>query len=297
MSRVRTRSAGFTLLELVIVMAVTAIVAVFMVFFLTTPVESYFAQTRRSALVDSADHILRSVGSDVRSALPNSIRQSAAGAVVALELLSASGVARYYGPGDKAYIVSPPAPAGQQALEELSIGAPDQSFYTLGVFAPASAGGYLAIDNQVPPLAYVNGAGVMTPPRTAFRINAAVGVTAEDQVQFPAAPGMNFANASPTHSVFVVSGPVSYLCDTNAQTLERYTGYAPAAAQPTSNAQLTAAGATASLIAQNVSACSITLVPAPASGRFNQLVILDVTLANSGEILQVFHQVATEYLP
>jgi len=291
MSRPRTSAAGFTLLELVIVMAVTAIVAVFMVFFLATPVESYFAQTRRADLVDSADRILRNVGSDVRSALPNSIRESAAGGVVALELLSTSGVARYYGAGDKQYLGG-----AQQLAEELSIGAPDQSFYTLGVFAPGSAGSYLAIDNQVPPLAYTGGAGVMTPPLTLFQINA-VGATGEDRVQFPAAPGMNFANASPTHSVFVVSSPVSYLCDTNAQTLERYTSYTPAAAQPTTNAQLLAAGATASLIAQNVSACAITLVPAPVSGKFNQLVILDITLANSGEILQVFHEVATEYLP
>jgi len=291
MSRTRTSAAGFTLLELVIVMAVTAIVAVFMVFFLATPVESYFAQTRRADLVDSADRILRNVGSDVGSALPNSIRESAAGGVVALELLSTSGVARYYGAGDKQYLGG-----AQQLAEELSIGAPDQSFYTLGVFAPGSAGSYLAIDNQVPPLAYAGGAGVMTPPLTVFQVNA-VGATGEDRVQFPAAPGMNFAQASPTHSVYVVSGPVSYLCDPNAQTLERYTGYTPAAAQPTSNAQLLAAGATPSLIAQNVSACAITLVAAPVSNKFNQLVILNITLANSGEILQVFHEVAAEYLP
>ena len=291
MSGVRARAAGFTLLELVVVMAIAAIVAVFMVFFLAAPVESYFAQTRRADLVDSADRILRSVGADVRSALPNSLRQSAGGGVVALELLATSGVARYYGPGDKQYLGG-----AQQLAQELSIGAPDQSFYTLGLFAPGSAGSYLAIDNQAPPLAYSAGAGVMTPPLTAFQINA-VGATFEDRVQFPAAPGMRFASPSPTHSVFVVTGPVSYLCDTGAQTLARYSGYTPAAAQPTTSAQLLGAGATAALIAQDVAACTVTLVAAPASGRFNQLVILDVTLVNSGETLQVFHQVATEYLP
>lgn len=287
----RLRSAGFTLIELVVVIVIAAIVAVFMVFFLATPVESYFAQTRRADLVDSADRILRSVGTDVRTALPNSLRQSAGGGVVALELLATSGVARYYGAGDKQYLGG-----AQQLTEELAIPGPDQSFYTLDLFAPASAGSYLAIDNLVPPLAYNSGAGVMTPPGTAFTVNA-VGATGEDHVQFPTAPGMSFGQASPTHSVFVVSGPVSYLCDTNAQTLERYTGYTPAAAQPTTSAQLLAAGATASLIAHNVSACSVTLVAAPASGKFNQLVILDVTLSNSGEILPLFDEAAAEYLP
>ena len=291
MSRTRASNAGFTLIELVIVMTIVAIVAVFMVFFLTTPVESYFAQTRRADLVDSADRILRNVATDVHTALPNSIRESAGGGVVALELLATSGMARYYGAGDKQYLGG-----AQQLAEELSIGAADQSFYALDLFNPGAAGGYLAIDNQAPPLAYTAGAGVMTPPGTLIQINA-VGATGEDRVQFPTAPGMKFSNGSLTHSVFVISGPVSYLCDTGAQTLTRYSAYTPAAVQPSTGAQLLAAGATASLVARNVSACTVTLVPAPASNKFNQLVILDITLANSGEILQVFHEVATEYVP
>jgi MSHA biogenesis protein MshO len=291
MSPSRPPEAGFTLLEVVIVMAITAIVAVFMVFFLTTPVESYFAQTRRADLVDSADRILRNVGADVRSALPNSIRQSAAGGVVALELLATSGVARYYGAGDKQYIGGV-----QQLKEELSIGAPDPSFYTLDAFVPSNVGTYVAVNNSGSPGAYAL-AGVMTPfTSIGAPLPPPAVVPAEAWVQLPGA-GFTFAAASPTHSVFLVSGPISYLCDTNALTLRRYAGYAPAAAQPTTNAQLLAAGATASLIAQNVSACTLTLVAAPVSGKFNQLVVLDLTLANSGEILQVFHEVAVEYVP
>lgn len=287
----RAAAAGFTLLELVIVMAISAIVAVFVVFFLATPVEAYFAQTRRADLVDSADRILRSVAADVRTALPNSLRQSAAAGVVALELLSTGGVARYYGAGDKQYIGG-----AQEPVEELSIGAPDQSFYTFDPFVPASAGSYLAVNNQGLPGAYAM-AGVMTPfSSIGAPLPPPAVVPGEWWVQLPGA-GFDFATPSPTHSVFVVTSPVSYLCDTNAQTLQRYTGYAPAAAQPATNAQLVAAGATVSLIAQNVSACSLTLVAAPASGKFNQLVILAITLSNGGEILPVFDEVATEYVP
>jgi MSHA biogenesis protein MshO len=291
MTASRAGAAGFTLLEVVIVMAISAIVAVFVVFFLATPVEAYFAQTRRADLVDSADRILRGVAADVRSALPNSIRQSAAGGVVALELLATGGVARYYGAGDKQYIGG-----AQQLAEELSIGAPDQSFYTLDLFAPSNAGNYLAVNNQGLPGAYAM-AGVMTPfSSIGAPLPPPAVVPGEAWVQLPGA-GFDFGTASPTHSVFVVTGPVSYLCDTNAQTLQRYTGYTPAAAQPATNAQLLAAGATVSLVAQNVSACSVRLVAAPASGKFNQLVILDITLSSSGEILPVFDEVATEYVP
>lgn len=292
MTHGRAPAAGFTLLEVVIVMAISAIVAVFVVFFLATPVEAYFAQTRRADLVDSADRILRSVAADVRTALPNSLRQSGAGGVLALELLSTGGVARYYGTGDKAYLGG--GPQGQK--EELGIGSIDPSFYTFDPFVPSSAGTYLAVNNQGLPGAYAM-VGVMTPFSSIVApLPPPAVVPGEWSVQLPGA-GFDFATPSPTHSVFVVSGPVSYLCDTNAQTLQRYTGYTPAAAQPTTRAQLLAAGATASLIAQNVSACSLTLVAAPASGKFNQLVILTITLSNSGEILPVFDEVATEYVP
>jgi MSHA biogenesis protein MshO len=284
-------SQGFTLIELVVVITIAAVVAGFVATLLSIPVESYFAQSRRADLVDSADRILRSVASDVRSALPNSARVNAAGSVVALELLATTGVARYYGPGDKSDL-----PPIQQALEELATTQTDDAFYALNQFASLVGGNYLAVNNQGMPGAYGFG-GVMTPlpPRFTIMPN---GSTAEEQVTFTG-PGFNFTTASPTHSMFLVSGPVSYVCDTNAQTVRRYSGYTLAAAQSavTTDAQLTSRGAARALIAQHVSACSAAVVPAPASGNYGQLVILKITLASSGETLQVFQQAATSHLP
>jgi MSHA biogenesis protein MshO len=285
----RTANArGFTLIELVVVITIAAIVAVFVVFFLATPVEAYFAQSSRASLVDSSDRILRSLVADVPTALPNSLRETGGGGVVALELLATTATARYYGSGDKNYL--PPA---QEALEELSIGQPDADFYTLDLFGAAS-GSYLAILNPGAPGAYAFG-GVMTPLPPQFTITP-VGATLEDHVHFAGA-GFNFTNASPTNSVFLVSGPVSYLCDTNAQTVQRYTGYSVSAAQPATDAQLMAAGATRSLIAQNVASCTITIVPAPASALYNQLAIVEATLASNGETLQLFDEIAVESVP
>jgi MSHA biogenesis protein MshO len=288
----RDRAAlGFTLIELVIVIAIMAILAVFMVFFLDTPVEAYMAQSRRAVLVDSADHVLRSVAADVRTALPSSLRSGAAGNVVAVEMLSTVGVARYYGPNEKSGL--PPA---QEALEELSIGSADTDFYTLGQFVSVN-GAYLAIGTQTTiPGAYSFG-NVMTPLPKSFAVSP-VGATVEDWVHFAGA-GFDFAPPpdSPTNSVFVVSGPVSYLCDTGQHTLQRYSGYTVTAAQPLTDAALMAAGATRGLIAQNVSACTVSIVPAPASGAFDMLLILEVTLASSGETLTVFDEAAPEYVP
>jgi hypothetical protein len=135
----------------------------------------------------------------------------------------------------------------------------------------------------------------MTPLPPQFTITA-VGATVEDHVHFAGA-GFNFTNASPTNSVFLVSGPVSYLCDTNAQTVQRYTGYAISAAQPATDAQLMAAGATRSLVAQSVAACTVTIVPAPVSALYGQLAIVEVTLTSNGETLQMFDEIATESVP
>jgi len=279
---------GFTLIELVIVITVGAIVAVFMVFFLGTPIDAYFAQSSRANLVDSGDRVLRSVAGDVRTALPNSLRVTASGSVAALELLATNAVARYYGPGDKNYLT----PA-KEALEELAIGQPDTAFYTMTQFASLN-GSYLAVDNQGSPGAYGFG-GIMTPLPPAFTVTPD-NATVEDHATFSGA-GFDFANASPTNSIFLVSGPVSYLCDSNAQTVQRYSGYTIAAVQMATDAQLMAAGATRSLIAQNVSGCTLNVVAAPASAKYGQLLILEVTLANGSETLPVFQEAATEYLP
>lgn len=65
---------GFTLVELVMVIAITGIIAVSLVIFFTPAVNSYFATQRRAALTDMADTALRRMRRDIQRAVPNSIR-------------------------------------------------------------------------------------------------------------------------------------------------------------------------------------------------------------------------------
>jgi MSHA biogenesis protein MshO len=287
------RSGGFTLVELVVSITIAGIVAVFMVFFLSTPVESYFAQSRRADLVDSQDRILRTVAADIHTALPGSLRGTALPNGYALELLSTAGVARYYGPGDKSYL-SPT----QESLEELSTGSLDtDGFYTLDQF-PTNTGNYLAVTYSGAPSAYAL-TGIMTSQFT-ITANAATG---EDQITLGAG-GFNFSGPSPAHHVFLVSGPVTYLCDTAAQTLRRYWNYAITAAQPTSATSAPLSSAQSSLIAQNVTSCVLPPMQ-PLGTDVGQLLRVNLTLAsggsaavpNSNEILQVFDELSTRYGP
>lgn len=68
------RPAGFTLFELVIVIALTGIIASSLVVFFTPAVNAYFDSRRRAELTDSADTALRRMARDIRLAVPNSIR-------------------------------------------------------------------------------------------------------------------------------------------------------------------------------------------------------------------------------
>src|SRR5262245_28915815 len=89
------RQRGFTLVEMVVAITVSAIVVGFMALFLVTPVQAYLAQERRVELKDSANNATRLFEDDVHRALPNSVRFVRNGSIVAVEMLNVAGVARY----------------------------------------------------------------------------------------------------------------------------------------------------------------------------------------------------------
>lgn len=70
----RTHQHGFTLVELVIVIAIMGVISSMVAVFMRGPIDAYFATARRAALTDAADTVLRRIERDVRKALPNSIR-------------------------------------------------------------------------------------------------------------------------------------------------------------------------------------------------------------------------------
>jgi len=106
---------------------------------------------------------------------------------------------------------------------------------------PFSPAYYLVVNNLGTPGndAYEQ-ANVITPKGT-FTIDTDT-IPTEDHVKLT--PGFQFKSASATHHIFLVSSPVSYLCDTQANTLTRYTGYSIAKNQNARNtaAKLIAAG-------------------------------------------------------
>lgn len=66
---------GFTLVELIITMAILAVVAAIVVQPLSQPFKNFMEITRRAELSDAANSTLRRLERDVHEALPNSLRQ------------------------------------------------------------------------------------------------------------------------------------------------------------------------------------------------------------------------------
>jgi len=280
-------ASGFTLVELVITIAVGSVVVAFMALFIVMPMNAYTAQTRRAALVDSSDSALRYMARDIRSALPNSVRVSTSGTVTALELLATADGARYQDGGP----VSNPALA-------LDFTAADGAFATTVPFTqltlPWTSNAYfLSIYNVgVPGADAYQMTNVITPAGTAITISA--GATANQNL-ITLNPAFQFAFGSPEKRVYLVSGPVSYLCDTAAGTLTRYSGYAIGPTQPTSAATLAGAGVAAALVAANVGGCQFTY--SSGTAQRNALATLTLQITQSGESAQLLNEVQVVNAP
>jgi MSHA biogenesis protein MshO len=282
---------GFTLVELVITIVVAGIVVAFMALFIMIPVRAYTAQTRRAQLVDDADSALRFMGRDIRGSLPNSVRITTSGTVTALELLATVDAARYADGG----------PLTNPALV-LDFTAADTAFATTVPFTQltlpwSSASSYLVIYNVgVPGANAYEGVNVIT-QAGAITVAAGTGATAnQNLVTFPP---FQFKYGSPNKRVYLVSGPVSYLCDTGAGTLTRYSGYSISSTQATSAAALTAAGATAALVSADVGSASTacTFTYAVPTAQRNALVTLQLQLTQGGESVQLLYEVQPANAP
>jgi MSHA biogenesis protein MshO len=269
-----------TLIELVVVITLSAIVVAFMSIFIVQPIDAFMLQKQRAQLGDAADGALRMLSRDLRAALPNSVRTSSSGTVVAIELLATVDGARYQDNG----------PLSNSALW-LDFTQADSGFSTTVPFSEvtlpySSSSSYLAIYNIgiTGANAYAL-ANVITPAGTTITIST--GATANAQL-VTLSPAFQFSFGSPGKRVYLVSGPVSYLCDTSVGLLTRYSGYSILATQPTSATTLNAAGATSGVVASNVAGCQFTYT-AGTSQRVGMASLL-LQMSSGGQQVQLLQQ-------
>lgn len=277
---------GFTLVEAVMVIVITGIIAAMVAVFIKTPVDAYFDSARRAELTDAADTALRRIGRDVRLALPNSVRPHGAG-MAAIEFLQTTSGGRY---------------DGNAADTGGCFAAGCTSITTFGDLVPAVA--IAATDRLVIYNQYNNEGNdcvAATNPSAYCGHNAplvtgsADGGT-QDTLSF-AATVFTPPGGSPGRRFQVVSGPVSYVCagvgvasGNGTGTLRRYWGYPLAAVQA-----VPPAGGNNALLAENVSSCSFTY-QAGTTERY-ALVGVHLQLTQSNETVSLYHEVHVNNIP
>jgi MSHA biogenesis protein MshO len=176
----------------------------------------------------------------------------------------------------------------------------DTSFNVIGAFTEiskpfSSTSHYLVIYNVgVPGANAYELSNVITPPGTQINI-AADTVAGEDRITL--SPAFRFSYGSPVQRVFLVDGPISYLCDSAAGTLTRYSSYSIAGnhADRDSHGELVAAGANFGLIADRLASCTFNY--APGSAERAGMLSMNVRVSEQGETVALLAQVHVDNVP
>jgi MSHA biogenesis protein MshO len=285
MTLARHPSAGFTLIEAIMVIVITGILSGIVAVFITKPVQGYVDSVRRAELTDAADVALRRMTRDVRLALPNSLRTTAGG----IEFILTKAGGRYRDSGD-----------GSNCATSKCLSFTDSTIVTFDVLGTSPANPP-AIVNGDSIVIYNLGAGYA--PADAYASGAQTNrttVTVASGTPYTATMGTNvFAAQSPPlpspTSRFQVVGQndkvVRYIC--SGGTLTRSWGCDFSTTTTCANSALLAGSASS----EPKASCSIEYT-ANATGR-NGLLYIQLTLTDtpSGESVSLFQEIHVDNAP
>ncbi len=286
-------SRGFTLIEMIVVIVISGIIAGIVAIFIKAPVQGYVDSARRAELTDIADLAVRRMARDIRTSVPNSLR-TATCSPLCVEFLPTKDGGRY-----RAIETG----AGPSDVLDFSIA--DTSFDSLGPAITFANGDQIVVGSTEssgnPP--YQDVTSVTTcnrRPVSAFGSLTNVSITSAD----PFPPFSRLWDASPASQRFdVVDGvqqAVTYACEGTLGTLDakgdgqgrlvRHWGYGfnPVQASPA------ALGGSSSTLADKVSGCQIDY--AVANQRFGLLAIR-LTLTSGGETVTLYNEVHVSNAP
>lgn len=258
------RQRGFTLVEMIVSIVIAGFLVSMVAMFGRGQIEAYLDVGNRAQLADEADTAWRRIGRDLQSALPNSVRQNGD----FLEFVPIRDAGRYRADVDS---------TGAGDFLDFS-STTDNSFAVLGPGVTVAAGDQLVIFN-------LGQTGSDVYAGTSRRAISTAAGSNLSSLQYTLGAFGQFSLASPQNRFQIVGGPVTYQCNVAAGTLLRHSGYAFAAIQPTAFG----AGATSAVLANDVSACSFSYLPAVL--QRNGMVAVRLALTRNGETVELLHQI------
>lgn len=290
--RLRRPAAGFTVVELVVVITLMGIIAAVVGSFISRPVEAYMATQRRADLTATADFAVRRMSRDIKLALPLSLRTTCIGtcttpqnSVWYVEFLQTKAGGRF------AYNANCYTSTGCSSLTTLgdvndgswTLAASDRIVLFSQFNTPTCPGDLSAwCGNTYAPL-----------------ITGFTSGSSSETISF-ATTNFTAAADQPPYRFKVVEGPVTFVCNPTAGTLTRYSGYTLQAAQPTDTTAAPLNAGTAGLLANNVSGCGVNYDNST-SAQFGLqgrgLVSLRLELTRNNETVSLYHQIAINNVP
>lgn len=266
--------AGFTLVELVMVIALAGLVAVMVSVVMSRPLQGFVDQSRRAELVDKASVALNRMARDVRRAVPNSLVVGAS----QMRLLSIAAAGRYRAnqPDGTGPRMDPP---------RCTQTAGDCSIEILSPITPASSSDkhWLVIYNtDISELATTASPSVIS---TKIFTWAAGSLSANLQ-------NFRFKYASPQHRFYLASDVVGYRCAGAGMDAE---GNGTGKLWRGISANLDGSSPVESLVVDSVSGCTFTYDPG--TNTRSGLVTLRLTLSQNDEPITLLQQVHVDNAP
>jgi MSHA biogenesis protein MshO len=298
---------GFSLIELIVVMVLLGVLATGAGMLITTPIEAYNDQLRRQQLVDQAEMSLRHISSDIRKALPGSIRiqPNVATGGWALEMANIVDGARYRDGGDGSEV------GGFNGDDDiLEFDTVDTKFNFLGITdtptppnEEALPGNWRLVIYNLDAEDFYNGVtteggGIVTPLTTSLYLSDEIENNVTEQ-RLEMNPGFKFTKKGNGQRAYFIDGPISYICDPTAGSLVRYSDYPFQLEQVTTDGEFKAKALDENTNLQSghvvtqMSACEIAVYTGAGA-----LYTINMTLDDpNGEAIEIFHQVRVLNVP
>lgn len=180
--------AGFTLLEMVIVITILGITAASAAAFIMPTMQSYIDTGRRAEMTDAADNALRRISRDVHAALPNSLRTTQGGSTACIEYIPVVGGGRYRA-----------IPSNTGTGNILDFSSADNRFDYLAGSMPTTTGNRVVIWNM-------GSRGPLSPTADAYQGDNTASISSIDTSarQISLAPAKKFPYESPDRRFLII---------------------------------------------------------------------------------------------